>query len=122
MPIVDIELVADPDDAVADGLAQSLADAVGRALRSPPGQSWVRLHVLARGHYAENDSPVEANSLPVFVRVLQRAPPAGEQLAREISALTGILGAVLGRATSCVHIEYAPGAAGRVSFGGNLVV
>ena len=69
MPIVDVELVAGPDGVVASRLAQSLADAVGRALGSPVGQTWVRLHILAREHYAENESSIELAELPVFVTV-----------------------------------------------------
>ena len=119
MPIVDVELVT-PNGAVAAGLAQSLADAVGRTLKSPPGQTWVRVHVLAREHYAENESSVEMTAPPVFVTVLKRALPTKAELAGEISALTSAIAQVLGRATSCVHVEYAPAAGGRLSFGGKL--
>ena len=121
MPIIDVELVAGPNGAIAAGLAQSIADAVGRALKSPAGQTWVRLHVFAREHYAENESAVELSELPVFVKVLKRALPAEAELVAEVSALTSAIAKALGRATSCVHIEYAPAASGRLSFGGNVV-
>jgi phenylpyruvate tautomerase PptA (4-oxalocrotonate tautomerase family) len=121
MPIVDVELVADASSAVTRGLAQSLADAVGRTLQSPPGQTWVRLHVLARDHYAENESYLETTELPIFVTVLKRALPEGAELAAEMMALAGVIAQVTGRATSCVHIEYAPAAGGRLAFGGHLV-
>lgn len=121
MPIVDVELVIRPDDGLAPHLAQTLADAVGRVLRSPPGQTWVRLHVLSQERYAESESPVEASDLPVFVTVLKRAVPAGAELAAEVTALTGAIAKALGRAASCVHVEYAPAASGRLSFGGKLV-
>lgn len=121
MPIVDVELVAAPNGALAAGLAQSLADAVGRTFKSPPGQTWVRVHILARERYAENDSSVELAELPVFVTVLKRAPPVKAELADEISALTSAIAQVLGRAMSCVHVEYAPAAVGRLSFGGTLI-
>ena len=121
MPIVDVELVAGPNGVVAPGLARSLADAVGRTLKSPAGQTWVRLHLLAREHYAENEWSVELSELPVFVTVLKRALPAEAELAAEVLALTDAIAKALGRATSCVHIEYAPAASGRLSFGGKLV-
>ena|SRR5450755_4646263 len=121
MPIVDVELVARTSGAIATGLAQSLADAVGRVLKSPQGQTWVRVHLLAREHYAENESSVAEAELPVFVTVLKRASPAKEELAEEIPALTSAIAQVLGCPMSCVHVEYAPAAAGRLSFGGRLI-
>jgi phenylpyruvate tautomerase PptA (4-oxalocrotonate tautomerase family) len=121
MPIVDVELVAGPNGVVAAGLAQSLADAVGRALKSPAGQTWVRLHLLAREQYAENESSVDSSELPVFVFVLKRELPVQAELAAEVSALTSAIALALVRPASCVHIEYAPAANGRLSFGGKLI-
>ncbi len=121
MPIVNVELVAEPNDTLAAGLAQSLADAVGGSLNSPPGQTWVRMRILAREHYAENASPLESVDLPVFVTVLKRALPERAVLAVEFAALTSSIAKVTGRNPACVHIEYAPAAAGRLSFGGRLV-
>ncbi len=121
MPIVDVELVAGPDEMPAVGLAQSLADAVGRSLDSPPGQTWVRLRVLARECYAENGSSLDDAALPVFVTVLKRQPAATVELAGEIAALTNTIAQWVGRPMTCVHIEYETAAIGRVSFGGRLV-
>jgi phenylpyruvate tautomerase PptA (4-oxalocrotonate tautomerase family) len=121
MPIVDVELVSAPDQPLAVGLAQSLADAAGRALNSPPGQTWVRLRVLARERYAENESLLESADLPVFVTVLKRAHPVKSALEVEVSALTNAISKVTGRSPVSVHIEFAPAAAGRLSFGGKLV-
>lgn len=121
MPIVDIELVAGPDVSVAAGLAQALADVVGRALQSPPGQTWVRLRVLARDRYAENESTLETSAGPVFVTVLRRTLPAKAEMAAEVAALTPAIATAVHRPASCVHIEYAPAAGGRVAFGGTLV-
>lgn len=87
MPIVDIELVTEPNDVLVAGLAQSIADAVGVSLNSSPGQVWVRMRVLAL----------------------------------EVAALTSSIARIAGRNPACVHIEYAPAAAGRLSFGGRLV-
>ncbi|MEP7181159.1 MAG: hypothetical protein ABI886_03090 [Betaproteobacteria bacterium] len=121
MPIVDVELVAGSTDLPIAGLAQSLADAIGRALETPPGRTWVRLRVLARAHYAENEASIEPDALPVFVTVLERAFPEGAALAVANAALTASIAKVTGRNPASVHIEYAPAAAGRVSFGGTIV-
>lgn len=121
MPIVTIEVVADAEHAIDHGLARSLADAVGRALNSPSGQTWLRLRPLARDQYAENESQVGVDELPVFVTVLKREPPSGAELEAEVTALTRAIAQVIGRPAACVHIEYAPAAIGRVSFGGAIV-
>jgi len=121
MPIVTVELVVDPDRAPERNLTQSLADAVGRVLKSPPGQTWIRLRLLGRDEYAENEVLVDSVELPVFVTVLERQPPAGAMLLAEVTALTHAIAYVIGRPAACVHVEYAPAAAGRVSFGGKLV-
>jgi phenylpyruvate tautomerase PptA (4-oxalocrotonate tautomerase family) len=121
MPVVDIEIVVPPNATVAAGLAQALADAVGDTLGSPPGQTWVRLQLLPREHYAENHSSLDASDLPAFVRLLQRQPVEGLARATEAAALTCAIAQILGRPSDRVHIEYAPAAAGRVAFAGNLV-
>jgi phenylpyruvate tautomerase PptA (4-oxalocrotonate tautomerase family) len=121
MPIVTVEVVAEPDRLLQQGLAQSLADAVGRVLKSPPGQAWIRLRSLRRDEYAENEALVDPAELPVFVTILERQPPAGAVLQAEVAALTHAIAHVLGRPATCVHVEYAPAAFGRVSFGGKLV-
>jgi len=121
VPIVNVEIVVAPDRPVAAGLAQSLADAAGRAFGTPAGQTWVRLHWLTREQYAENASSPAINELPVFVTVLKREPPGPDQLSGEIASLTDAIAGVLERARSCVHVEYAPAARGRLAFGGKLV-
>ena len=121
MPIVTVELVADPDRPLERNLTQSLADTVGRVLSSPRGQTWIRLRLLPRDGYAENDALVDAAELPVFVTLLERQPPTGAELQAEVTALTHAIAQVIGRPVTCVHVEYAPAAVGRVSFGGKLV-
>src|SRR5512140_1423137 len=106
MPIITVELVVDPDRAPADDLAQSLADAIGRVVDSPPGQTWVRCRSLGRHEYAENGAPVDVAELPVFVTVLERQPPDGAALAAEGTALAQTVAQVVGRPVACVHIEY----------------
>jgi phenylpyruvate tautomerase PptA (4-oxalocrotonate tautomerase family) len=121
MPVVTIEFVTDSDGPIANDLARSLADAIGRVLNSPPGQTWVRLRSLARNRYAENGASVDAGALPVFVTLLKRQIPSGAEVQAEITALTRAIAKVMDRPATCVHIEYAPAAIGRVSFGGELV-
>jgi phenylpyruvate tautomerase PptA (4-oxalocrotonate tautomerase family) len=121
MPIVTVEVVVDPDRALVHGLTQSLADAVGRILKSPPGQTWIRLRSIRCDEYAENEVFVDSAELPVFVTILERQPPAGAMLQAEVTALTNGIAQIMGRPFTCVHVEYAPAAVGRVSFGGKLV-
>ena len=121
MPIVTVEIVADPDRRLEHNLTQSLADAIGRVLRSPPGQTWVRLRTLQRNEYAENEALVDAAELPIFVTLLERRPHTGAELQAEVTALTHAIAQVIGRPAASVHVEYAPAAAGRISFGGKLV-
>jgi phenylpyruvate tautomerase PptA (4-oxalocrotonate tautomerase family) len=121
MPIVDVTVVVGRDESVAADLAQSLANTIGRALKVPSAQTWLRLHVLPQERYAENSSSLNATELPVFVVVLTRELPERSQLGEAIAALTHAVSEATGRASDRVHIEYAPSARGRVSFGGKLV-
>jgi phenylpyruvate tautomerase PptA (4-oxalocrotonate tautomerase family) len=119
MPIVDVELVgaADPDPT----LACRLASALGRVFGSPPGRTWVRLRRLPASDYAENDAPLGAGEAPVFVTVLHAHPPTGEALQRELAVLTATVAAGVARPAERVHVQYAPAAAGRQAFGGQMV-
>ena len=121
MPIVTVELVGESDNAPEPNLAQLLADAIGRALVSPPGQIWVRLRWLARHEYAENESPLSADQLPVFITIIKREIPTAVELQAEVAAVTAAVARVVGRATEGVHVEYAPAGAGRIWFGGKVV-
>ena len=121
MPIVTVEVVGGAGDAMAHDLAQPLADAIGRALESPPGQTWIRVRSIARDQYAENEVPLDAARLPVFVTILKMQTPERAKLEGEITALTHAVAQVIGRPAACVHVEYAPVAAGRLAFGGVLV-
>jgi phenylpyruvate tautomerase PptA (4-oxalocrotonate tautomerase family) len=122
VPILDIEIVqADGAPASAAGLTQALADAAGRSLGATPGRTWVRLRRLPASHYAESESVVADDELPVFVTLLHARPPHGEALADEVRALTLALATCLGRAPERVHLQYAPPGAGRQAFGGELV-
>jgi len=119
MPVLDVEVVCQAEPAGAATLARRLADGAAAVLGSPPGSAWVKLRFLPAGQYAEN-GPVEG-ALPVFVRILQRQPPAGGALDQEAAALTRVIAEAVGRPADRVHVEYLPAAAGRQAFGGVLV-
>jgi phenylpyruvate tautomerase PptA (4-oxalocrotonate tautomerase family) len=122
MPVLDIDLVLPAGAAApAAALTQALADAAGRVFDSAPGHTWVRLRVLAAAHYAENDASVAPDELPVFVTVLHARPPEGDALATQAVALTQALATILGCELQRVHVQFAPGAAGRQAFGGVVV-
>ena len=121
MPIVDITIVVGRNEKINPGLTQTLADVVGHVLNSPPGQTWVRLHLLAHDRYAENNSHLNSADLPVFAVMLTRQPPDQSQLVGAIVKLTHAISEVMNRPSNSVHIEYAPGAVGRVAFGGKLL-
>ncbi len=122
MPIIDIELVCESEAEFAKASAQALADAIGCALSSEPGRTWMRLRFLNRIYYAENFSTLKGAELPAFVTVLQAHPPVGDVLAAEVMAVTMAVARCLARAPERVHVQYAPPAAGRQAFGGKLVM
>ncbi len=118
MPIVDVELVGEP--APAADLTQRLADALGEALQSRPGGTWVRLRLLERSRYAENGG-VDDDLRPVFVTVLERHRPSGRELVERVARVTAAVAEVVGRDPSHVHVLFEPDAAGRLWFGGRPV-
>jgi phenylpyruvate tautomerase PptA (4-oxalocrotonate tautomerase family) len=120
MPIVTVEVVAGENGPMRN-VAQSLADAIGGALNSPPGRTWVRVRTIPRDQYAENGVPLDAAELPVFVTILEQQGVPRAELEHEVAALTAAVARVVARPATCVHIEYAPAAAGRLAFGGVLV-
>jgi len=120
MPILDVELVVDPAEALQTNLAQRIADSTAPILDVPAARVWVKLRTLARAAYAENEVEPGSTS-PVFVKMLQRSPPRGAELQQEIDELTRAIAYEVGRGPDCVHLFYEPPAAGRVAFGGRLV-
>ena len=121
MPIVDVVLVGETDRDRRGISARRLADALGDALGSPTGRTWVRLRVLGSDDYAENGTDPAPSEWPVFVTLLHARRPVDEALRAEIAAVTAAVAACTGRAPSRVHVEYAPAGAGRLALGGQLV-
>ena len=120
MPIVDVEVVRRAEDCALPS-ASTLATAVGHALGTPPGCTWVRLRVLDAACYAENEASLSPLELPVFVRVLHAHLPAPSALAAEVQVLTHTVASCFGCLAERVHVQYAPAGAGRQAFGGTLV-
>ncbi len=118
MPIVDIEFVG---SAAPRPDAQRLADALGRALATPAGTTWVRVRELPRANYAENESALADDELPVFMTVLHAHLSEGAARKTEVELLTLTLATALDISPTRVHIQYAAAGAGRQAFGGQLV-
>jgi hypothetical protein len=120
VPIIDVEFVHSAQGRALPN-ASTLAAAIGRALGTPPGRTWVRLRTLDANFYAENESSVSTSELPVFVTVLHAHLPDGPSLAVEVQVLTKAVASCVGCSAEHVHVEYAPAGAGRQAFGGSLV-
>jgi phenylpyruvate tautomerase PptA (4-oxalocrotonate tautomerase family) len=120
MPIVEVELVISPGEILAPDLAQKIADAAGRVLKTPPGRAWIRLKTLESSRYAENGLPAQS-ARPVFVSVLKQRRPDTETLRKEVKTLTENIAAACDRPVENVHVLYLPAAAGRAAFGGDLI-
>ena len=121
MPILDIEIVLCPDEALAPGLAAEIADRSGEVFGSPPGSTWVKLRAIPCDHYAENGGGPPGGVYPVFVSVLKARLPAPDALRAEVARLTAAVAEATGRPAENVHIVYLPEGAGRVAFGGEIV-
>ena len=124
MPIVTVRVVAPKNndlDTSGDGVVRRLADALGEALDTEPGRTWVTLRTVPSSRYAENGVPREETPLPVFVDVLKAAWPDEATLAEEAARLAIAVADAVGRPVESIHIIYQPPAAGRVAFGGRLV-
>ena len=104
----------------ATGLASGLALAQQQTT-GVPGSTWVRVRFLPSSAYAENEFEVNTDELPTFVTVLQAHWPAGDALAEQVRQVTQAVAACLSVPPERVHVQYAPEAAGRQAFGGNLV-
>ncbi len=121
MPIIDVEIVLLPGETMRLGLAAEIADRCGEVFGSPPGSTWVRIHGLPRGHYAENGGGPQAGVNPVFVSVLKALLPAPDAIRAEVARLGAAIAEATVRPVENVHIAYLPAGAGRVAFGGEIV-
>jgi hypothetical protein len=87
MPIIDVELVCESEAEFGVVSATDLANAIGDALQSPPGRTWVRLRFLGRASYEKNHVEVAEKALPTFATMLHARPAVEAALASEVSAL-----------------------------------
>lgn len=121
MPIVDIELITDEDQArVPRARISELADRLGELFGSPPGGTWVKLRYLPRSAYAESGSSDLRGIRPVFVSVTRAAPAPQSRLEEEAASVCEIVARVLSRRPENTHVVFEPPAAGRIAFGGKL--
>jgi phenylpyruvate tautomerase PptA (4-oxalocrotonate tautomerase family) len=120
MPILEIEMIGAPAEDIRHELAQRIADAAGGVLRSDPQETWVRLRILPADQYAENGGTAEGLA-PVFVSVLRRRNPEGDDLSREVEELTSAIATACGRPKENVHVRYESPGADRQAFGGRLI-
>ena len=121
MPILDVEVVLAPEEALPPGLAAALADHAAAVFRSGPGETWVKLRPLAASGYAENGGGPDSGVRPVFVSVLRARWPDPERRAVELRQLTEAVARACSRPAEHVHVSYAQEGAGRAAFGGHLV-
>jgi phenylpyruvate tautomerase PptA (4-oxalocrotonate tautomerase family) len=121
MPVLDVEVVVQPDEILPGDLAGRIAAGAGEVFGAAPGTTWVKLHRLPAADYAENGTEPDAGVHPVFVTVLKARLPEPAALQVEVTALTQVIAAACGRPPENVHVLYQPAGAGRVAFGGRLV-
>ena len=117
MPLLEVWVVEDPRQALPAGAAQALADAVGPALGSAPGHTWVRLQRVAAADYAEQQAAVAG--APVFIELGLRG--LVDDAAELLQRLTPLAAQALGRAPEWVHLRLLPPLGGRQAFGGRWV-
>jgi len=121
MPILEVEIVVPPAEALRGGMAAEIADRAGEVFGASPGTTWVKMRLLPWEAYAENGGGPPAGVYPVFVSVLKRKNPAPEQMQREVTLLTKAIAQICTCSEANVHILYLPEGAGRVAFGGQVV-
>jgi phenylpyruvate tautomerase PptA (4-oxalocrotonate tautomerase family) len=119
MPILDVTIVGPIDSGARALLAQRLADAASAVFDAPAGKTWAIVREIEPEFYAESGGGTHAR--PVFVRILQRQPPAGAERATAVAGLTRALAKACGRPMEQLHLIYEPPGAGRIAFGGSLV-
>ncbi|RKY18286.1 MAG: hypothetical protein DRQ55_13730 [Planctomycetota bacterium] len=120
MPILEVEIVGEPEAARRAGLARRLADEAGAVLGSGPQGTWARVRVLPAQDYAENGGGPGPGVRPVFVRLLLARHPETKELAELVRRLTEAVARQVDRPVENVHVIVEPPAAGRVAFGGEL--
>ncbi|MCI0743486.1 MAG: hypothetical protein L0Y72_31040 [Gemmataceae bacterium] len=119
MPILNIEIVLRPGEALPAELAKTLAERAAQVFGAAPGTVWVKLKTIDADNYAENGIGTETYH-PVFVAVLKAKLPTPEQMQEEVTALSATIAEACDRPTEIVHVLYEPAGVGRIAFGGRL--
>lgn len=119
MPILHVEIVLHPGESLSSQVAATIADRAGEVFGTPPGRTWVKLHLIPAEHYAENGDAGEG-LYPVFVSTLKNQLPTPEAMPTEVAQLTQVIAQACARSVENVHLVYLPAGAGRVAFGGKL--
>lgn len=120
MPILNVEIVINPDEHIRPELAAEIADQAGKIFGSPPGNTWVKVHLIPGENYAENIAASDG-IFPVFVWILKARLPSADLLQVEVTQLTSVIAQACNRPQENVHIIYLPEGAGRVAFGGKVL-
>jgi hypothetical protein len=118
MPILEVEFVLGVGEKLPFGLAAAVAFEAGVVFGSPAGGTWVKVYELSADHYAENDS--QADTKPVFVRVMRAHLPTQLELEQEAPKLAAALARACRRPVESIHVLYQPPIGGRIAFGGEM--
>ncbi len=122
MPLLDVEIVIRSGKSLSSQLATELANRAGEIFGSSPGTTWVKVRAIAQENYAENEGGPPEGVYPVFVSVLKAKLPSPDAMHTEVAKLTEVIAQVCGLPEESVHIIYLPEGAGRVAFGGQIVL
>jgi phenylpyruvate tautomerase PptA (4-oxalocrotonate tautomerase family) len=121
MPIVDIEIVLKSNETLRESLAADIANELGEIFNSSRGGTWVKLHELPSDKYAENDE-VQNSVHPIFVKIIKAHLPDNIKLQDESQKISNAVAKICGRPSENVHIIFESKGAGRVAFGGKLIL
>ena len=120
MPIVDVEIVLRPGEAIRKEIASDLANELGEVFQTQPSQTWVKVHAMPADRYAENGGTRDG-IYPIFVSIIKSKLPTSEEMQEEVEKITGAVAQICGRSSENVHVIYQPEGRGRVAFGGKIV-
>ena len=120
MPIVEVEIVLKPNEAISGTWASELADQLGAIFGSPKNGTWVKVWGIHDMHYSENGGK-EEGVYPVFVSVVKSRLPEPIDMQREVDAMIAAIAQICRRDPSLVHVIYQPEGRGHVAFGGKIV-
>ena len=116
MPILEVEIVGAFEK---ENIAQPLADAAAKVLKTGPGRTWVKMRFLPADQFAESGGAA-SDVRPVFVSVLLGRCNEIKERAQIASGLVEEFSRILSRPAENIHVLFEPEAMGRIAFGGKL--